>query len=631
MSSKSSQALSPLKKTNATSQMRIQLKFLKENNMFGKDSEFVQEGGEKYANLTAIKNRIKTIVMSGIQIPPEFTNIIDKYFTTDLGVKQQLLEQLNNVNFKNWEKNQNYEVIYDGSQPSITSQEITESKKPEPTTMAEEEELPTKKSVPKPILKKVTKEEEKELEKTIETMTVSEPPAQESTIETILSVPNPVRELYITSQSQIDYDSINAIEQHFVDLDTLENTLRNSTGANEAVINELNARIEDVSRRIRNQIEYGIRRKIEKKELPAQGTGFDAELDLKINELKQAEVDLQIQAENDDLKEKADATGLPPTIKESTYVTNESSNLTGATGADTATAVKERLVEEHKILSKEVKGKINSLEAFSALPEAPTAPISVEQKTTPTSTVQPTQMISEVQPQSTTTLPMVKSAHSPKYHINSIKLYFDQDPDWDTELENNVYSTEWTAQERVQMMDSIIAKYGTDIMVFSRKSDTVDELHELLQLMFCRMRNMQRGSRTPMAVMPVSQLVQWYMKMLPTQAPAQMSTGVDISAQATGMSQTIQSKIPDANAQISKEAVKLAQNKAYNNLVDAIQEKKFDRFGKRILNANLINELSGHKFSNTVGHYAMADPMNQYTPNVAMPIKKEPKKKTISM
>jgi len=96
-----------------------------------------------------------------------------------------------------------------------------------------------------------------------------------------------------------------------------------------------------------------------------------------------------------------------------------------------------------------------------------------------------------------------------RYHPNSLLLFFNSStyPEWDLVLEANVLKMEVSKEEIVSIMEDIITTYGTKIFVKKRKSDTREELNELIQLQFCVMRNLQMGSRAKTATVKLSDLV----------------------------------------------------------------------------------------------------------------------------
>lgn len=234
-----------------------------------------------------------------------------------------------------------------------------------------------------------------------------------------------------------------------------------------------------------------------------------------------------------------------------------------------------------------------------------------------------------------TTTPEVVTSHSPRYHINSIKLYFESEtnPQWDTDLENQIFNSTYTSAERIEIMSSIIDKYGPDILVFDRKSDSINEMHELVQLMFCRMRNMQRGNRMPMANIPVSQLVSFYNKLGLDQsqefAQVQEPPITEQTPTPTPIQQVSRSGIPIQS--VGTASVKLMQNQAIDKVVDKYRNAPYTPFGKPRISESLVRQLEGHSFQNMLGPSSKQDPMRQYTPNRYSNLKVAKRPKTMSM
>ena len=96
-------------------------------------------------------------------------------------------------------------------------------------------------------------------------------------------------------------------------------------------------------------------------------------------------------------------------------------------------------------------------------------------------------------PETGAKLPFVK-----RYHPKSLTQLFENSsyPRWDTVLENNIMSLDYTEEERIEIMDDIIAEFGKRIFVKTRKSSTKEEQVELTEMMYCVMRNLHLGNRT---------------------------------------------------------------------------------------------------------------------------------------
>ncbi len=81
-----------------------------------------------------------------------------------------------------------------------------------------------------------------------------------------------------------------------------------------------------------------------------------------------------------------------------------------------------------------------------------------------------------------------------RYHPNSLQLYFGSStyPEWDLELETSVQKLELTTKGTIMFMDDIIKQYGPKIFVSERKSETREELNELMQLQFTILRSLKK-------------------------------------------------------------------------------------------------------------------------------------------
>lgn len=132
---------------------------------------------------------------------------------------------------------------------------------------------------------------------------------------------------------------------------------------------------------------------------------------------------------------------------------------------------------------------------------------STQQDSTSTSTSIPQQSLTpSVQIQdSKSQLPYID-----RYHKTSLKLFFENEvyPKWDNQLEKNILSLKISKDQVIKMMDSVITQYGQKIFVYERKSDTLTELNELIQLQFCIERSLHMGPRVPTATVELSKLNQ---------------------------------------------------------------------------------------------------------------------------
>jgi len=101
-----------------------------------------------------------------------------------------------------------------------------------------------------------------------------------------------------------------------------------------------------------------------------------------------------------------------------------------------------------------------------------------------------------------------KLQYKKRYHETSLRLFFQNSsvPNWDPVLESNIMSLDIPKREIVEMMEQVISEYGPVIHVTKRKSSTLEELNELVQLQFCVMRNLHMGPRTRTATVKLSDL-----------------------------------------------------------------------------------------------------------------------------
>ena len=105
-------------------------------------------------------------------------------------------------------------------------------------------------------------------------------------------------------------------------------------------------------------------------------------------------------------------------------------------------------------------------------------------------------------------IPILKNAQ-PRYHPIPLALYFGDAglPPWESELEATIQRLDIPKEDIIRWGDDIIEKYGKRIFIDKRKSDTKIEFNELLQLQFCVMRNLNRGSRGKTATVNLSDLI----------------------------------------------------------------------------------------------------------------------------
>lgn len=142
-----------------------------------------------------------------------------------------------------------------------------------------------------------------------------------------------------------------------------------------------------------------------------------------------------------------------------------------------------------------------------------------------------------------------KLVYIKRYHETSLTLYFQNSshPSWDTVLEANIMSLKISKEEIKEMMNDIIKEFGTKLFITSSKSDTLEELNELVQLQFCILRNLHIGNRSRTAQVKLSDLQN-------LQAAAAGASGSQVDANGNISNVPIQSNISEVpNVQSAKE------------------------------------------------------------------------------
>jgi hypothetical protein len=165
----------------------------------------------------------------------------------------------------------------------------------------------------------------------------------------------------------------------------------------------------------------------------------------------------------------------------------------------------------------------------------------------------------------------------PKYHINSILFYFGPDLDYDPELLKNVYSSDMSKEEIIKGIDSIIANYGSILFAYERKSESIDEFHELIQLQFCYLRNLMRGPRVKMAAMQVSDIVNFQNSL------GSQQEQVDPFVEANNLDQTIPQDTVNATQ------VQIPENELIDKIYKEYQNSPTDVYGKPVVDVDAAN------------------------------------------
>ena len=214
-------------------------------------------------------------------------------------------------------------------------------------------------------------------------------------------------------------------------------------------------------------------------------------------------------------------------------------------------------------------------------------------------------------------------SHPVKYHKNSILFYFGsiENPDWDLELEKNVYSAKMTKEEIVEGIDAIIMNYGSTLFVYGRESESLDEFHELIQLQFCYIRNLQRGTRSKQAMVPISSLTSFANKLAGVSVTQTQGPQTDVLDSVSVLDQPVNQPIvqtPFASqiqGTITEEPVKvpISKNEAIQKVVDAYNNSKYDLHGKPVIDPSVVSQTKVH-FHNILGQNSKIDVCNQFVP-----------------
>lgn len=166
-------------------------------------------------------------------------------------------------------------------------------------------------------------------------------------------------------------------------------------------------------------------------------------------------------------------------------------------------------------------------------------------------------------------LPFVK-----RYHPDSLRIFFESDPsypNWDQKLEANLKKADYDKKERIEMMNDIIEDYGSTIHIKRRKSDTIEELIELVQLQFCVLRNLAIGERHTMATVRLSDIQNI------KNVASQLSTGVAGGMGGGGVSQP-SSTLPNISPVVTDTDQILVQKESeqkFDELYDKYQRQEF--------------------------------------------------------
>lgn len=184
----------------------------------------------------------------------------------------------------------------------------------------------------------------------------------------------------------------------------------------------------------------------------------------------------------------------------------------------------------------------------------------------------------------------ITAKHPPKYHLYSIFLFFgDKElPEWDYELENNIFSSGISEEDAVMFMDDIIEEFGKKIFVKKRMSKSLDELNELTQLEFCWQRNLARSGRSKNALIKVEDLIN------------------------LGLGNEVQNDQPtdkpeEANGYVPQETQVQFKKSTDQEISDLVSKKEYDFNGKYLLDDDIVNQVRTKRVHNNIGPTNMQD------------------------
>lgn len=249
-----------------------------------------------------------------------------------------------------------------------------------------------------------------------------------------------------------------------------------------------------------------------------------------------------------------------------------------------------------QLVDKGVDDKLlDRLKEIYNLPKAPIEPISEAPIEPISDSVEPAEGIvgqeSSTKPFATTGV----ESHPVKYHKNSVLFFFGTivKPDWDLELESNIFAADMSKEEIVMRLDHLIGVYGDKMGVFKRMSDTKEELNEIMQMQFCLERMMSRGTRTKSALIPLKSLEQFANKLSNkrTVQPTDKQTTEDLGPEGQVPDEEQVQNVPAEQTQESVQ-IQLKPNEAKDKLAKAYHNSIYDPYGKPVINVDIkqVNE-----------------------------------------
>lgn len=272
---------------------------------------------------------------------------------------------------------------------------------------------------------------------------------------------------------------------------------------------------------------------------------------------------------------------------------------------------------EKEDLDAESKAILEALPLTSSVPATPAAPAAAT--TVPAAAVPATTVVPDPIPEDPATatiatnpddLPLGDTTtanvnpslrYRPKYHLDSLLLFFGNnvEPDWDLELERNVLGLKWDSKQTLFGIKSILDQYAEKFFTSIKTNGIIGEFLELIQLEFLLLRNLQRGTRAKIAMVPVSSLISFANK-LNTDAPADPAQGQG-QAQAQGQTQ---------NVKDNSKVINITANQAKANIIKAFDARNTDYHGKPLANEEIVAATQKPRAGTYFGLNDPKDPMN---------------------
>lgn len=168
------------------------------------------------------------------------------------------------------------------------------------------------------------------------------------------------------------------------------------------------------------------------------------------------------------------------------------------------------------------------------------------------------------------------------FHKSSVLLFLGNPPVFDPEINNTVDSLKLSTSEANEMMDHIIKANGDKILVSKRQSNgNKEELKVLLQLHFCLERNLARGQRQKMALVPLSSLID----LRNTAAQTVQDPFVEAANMPTEGGITQDTPLPSTDPVMQSAAVQksLERKVQIDDVVEAYRKRDYTKTGKAML------------------------------------------------